>query len=99
MKMKTVVGQDDFACVAEAVRRRYSRLLREARGETTRENEEDKPLAEELRTLMKNPGEAFPKLSEAEPRPAPDKLNVYISGEDGSLTLTEVPTLPATPSN
>ena len=29
-KMKTVVGQNDFACMAETVRRRYSRLLREA---------------------------------------------------------------------
>jgi excinuclease ABC subunit C len=28
-KMKTVVGQDDFACMAETVRRRYSRLLKE----------------------------------------------------------------------
>ena len=28
-RMKTVVGQDDFACMAEAVRRRYSRLLQE----------------------------------------------------------------------
>jgi excinuclease ABC subunit C len=28
-RMKTVVGQDDFACMAETVRRRYSRLLRE----------------------------------------------------------------------
>ena len=28
-KIKTVAGQDDFACMAEAVRRRYSRLLRE----------------------------------------------------------------------
>jgi excinuclease ABC subunit C len=28
-KMKTVVGQDDFACMAETVQRRYSRLLRE----------------------------------------------------------------------
>jgi excinuclease ABC subunit C len=61
MKMKTVVGQDDFACVAEAVRRRYSRLLREATGETARENEEDKPLAEELRTLMKRPWESRPR--------------------------------------
>ena len=99
MKMKTVVGQDDFACMAEAVRRRYSRLLREAGGETTRENEEDKPLAEELRTLMKNPGEAFPKLSEPEQRPASGKLNVYVSGTDGSLTLTEVPTAPVLPPN
>jgi excinuclease ABC subunit C len=29
-KMKTVVGQDDFACMAETVRRRYTRLKREA---------------------------------------------------------------------
>ncbi len=28
-KMKTVVGQNDFACMAEAVRRRYSRLKQE----------------------------------------------------------------------
>jgi excinuclease ABC subunit C len=31
-KIKTVVGQDDFASMAEVVRRRYSRLLRESRG-------------------------------------------------------------------
>lgn len=117
MKMKTVVGQDDFACVAEAVRRRYSRLLREsaasvslANGErqqdadgTLRDTEHDheagKPLVDELRTLMKKPWEAFPKLSQEEPRPVPDKLNVYVSSPDGSLNLTEVPTLPATPSN
>ena len=28
-KIKTVEGQDDFACMAEAVKRRYTRLLRE----------------------------------------------------------------------
>ena len=28
-KMKTVVGQDDFACMAETIRRRYTRVLRE----------------------------------------------------------------------
>jgi excinuclease ABC subunit C len=32
-KIKTVEGQDDFASMAEVVRRRYSRLLRESRGE------------------------------------------------------------------
>lgn len=29
MKIKSVDGQDDFACIAEAVRRRYTRLLKE----------------------------------------------------------------------
>jgi excinuclease ABC subunit C len=33
-KMKTVTGQDDFACMAETVRRRYSRLLTETKGES-----------------------------------------------------------------
>lgn len=31
-RMKTVVGQDDFACMAETIHRRYSRLLKEAQG-------------------------------------------------------------------
>jgi excinuclease ABC subunit C len=31
-KIKTVVGQDDFASMAEVVRRRYTRLLSEAKG-------------------------------------------------------------------
>jgi excinuclease ABC subunit C len=32
-KMKTVVGQNDFACMAETIRRRYTRLLNEAKGQ------------------------------------------------------------------
>jgi len=31
-RMRTVTGQDDFACMAETIRRRYSRLLRESAG-------------------------------------------------------------------
>ena len=31
LRIKGVEGQDDFACIAEAVRRRYARLLKEAR--------------------------------------------------------------------
>jgi excinuclease ABC subunit C len=33
-KMKTVVGQNDFACMAETIRRRYTRLLREAKAQS-----------------------------------------------------------------
>ncbi|MGE4183275.1 MAG: helix-hairpin-helix domain-containing protein, partial [Limisphaerales bacterium] len=41
-KMKTVLQQDDFACMAETVRRRYTRLLRELDGEPpTPESRED----------------------------------------------------------
>lgn len=100
MKMKTVVGQDDFACMAEAVRRRYARLLREANGDTARENEEDKPLVEELRTLMKNPGEAFPRMSEEEKAKVNVKTGEWVT--ERGLSPADLPahslTLPAAPA-
>jgi excinuclease ABC subunit C len=34
-KMKSVVGQNDFACMAETIRRRYTRLLREGKEKQT----------------------------------------------------------------
>jgi len=45
-KIKTVQGQDDFASVAEVVRRRYSRILREATAANP-EVESRKPKAED----------------------------------------------------
>jgi excinuclease ABC subunit C len=39
-KIKTVEGQDDFASIAEVVRRRYSRLLKESRAEKAAEPRE-----------------------------------------------------------
>ncbi|MDQ6632355.1 MAG: excinuclease ABC subunit UvrC, partial [Verrucomicrobiota bacterium] len=48
-KMKTVTGQDDFACMAETVRRRYSRVLRESekvgKGESVEGSEDALPLS------------------------------------------------------
>jgi excinuclease ABC subunit C len=53
-KMKTVTGQDDFASMAETIRRRYSRLLREAGGEPVDRAEDGaRPIVEELRTMVK----------------------------------------------
>ena len=39
-KMKTVVGQDDFACMAEVVRRRYTRLLKESKAQSPKSKAE-----------------------------------------------------------
>jgi excinuclease ABC subunit C len=59
MQIKTVEGQDDFACMAEAVRRRYTRLLQEAeirnpkseiRSESRGEGGE--PIPQELQKLV-----------------------------------------------
>jgi excinuclease ABC subunit C len=64
MRIKTVEGQDDFACIAEAVRRRYSRLLREASGETGIGDEGDRAIVDELRALIERP---FPGVRTARP--------------------------------
>ena len=62
-KMKTVVGQDDFACIAETVRRRYSRLLRETRGgdEEGDLNREDGKGGEHASAMLSSPP-SFPDL-------------------------------------
>lgn len=40
-KIKSVAGQDDFACMAETIQRRYARLLRESRRPGSDEGDED----------------------------------------------------------
>jgi excinuclease ABC subunit C len=82
-KIKTVVGQDDFACMAETIRRRYSRLLREQQGETLTEDQDTStPIVDEIRTLMARPREAS-----KEPNPnahaVPDLI--LIDGGKGQL--------------
>ncbi|HEX9047641.1 MAG TPA: excinuclease ABC subunit UvrC [Verrucomicrobiae bacterium] len=52
-KIKTVQGQDDFASIAEVVRRRYSRLLNEAKAKSLpRSDEGGEAIPEELQTLV-----------------------------------------------
>ncbi len=59
-KIKTVVGQDDFASIAEVVQRRYSRLKREAESgrdgvaptQKTKHDDSGEAVAEELQTLV-----------------------------------------------
>ena len=72
-KMKSVVGQNDFACMAETIRRRYSRLLREAA---------DRKKEVEQSTL---PGEAQAEPS-ASPPPASNLPDlILIDGGKGQL--------------
>ena len=55
-KMKSVVGQDDFACMAETVRRRYSRLKKEANEgtepDTSPDSSETAPLPNNMPDLI-----------------------------------------------
>ncbi len=77
-KIKTVTGQDDFACMAEAVMRRYSRLLRVAgvAGEKVGERESEQSSGSEI------PLSHSPTLSPASP-PLPDLI--LIDGGKGQL--------------
>jgi excinuclease ABC subunit C len=82
-KMKTVVGQDDFACMAETIRRRYSRLLREQTGDASGDDDEaGKPIVEELRALIARPSEA-PKEPNTGAPSLPDLI--LIDGGKGQL--------------
>ncbi len=81
-KMKTVTGQDDFACMAETIRRRYSRLLREQSGEPPGDEEAGKAIVEELRALIARPREA-PKDANTGAPALPDLI--LIDGGKGQL--------------
>lgn len=51
-KIKTVTGQDDFACMAEVVQRRYARLLKEGKGEREEGRAEGEAIPQELQKVV-----------------------------------------------
>ncbi len=80
-RVKSVEGQDDFASMAEVIRRRYSRVLLEAR----EQHPEDAEYSQE------NPAEAIQRLSTINPQPSthafvrlPDL--VIVDGGKGQLS-------------
>ena len=58
-RIKTVTGQDDFACMAETVRRRYSRLVNESKVQSLKSKVEE-PVIQE--SISKNPPSNLPDL-------------------------------------
>ena len=59
-KIKTVAGQDDFASIAEVVRRRYTRLLAEsAPAQKTKNDEAGEAVPEELQKLVDETSRRF----------------------------------------
>ncbi len=65
-KMRTVVGQNDFACMAEAIQRRYSRLKRELAASSSPETSTEAPAETAKDPEPKTPAQAsasrFPDL-------------------------------------
>src|SRR5947208_6119596 len=77
-RVRTVVGQDDFASMAEVVRRRYARVLLEAR--------EKNPDAAEF--SQENPADALERIASAAPGPAFVRLPdlIIVDGGKGQLS-------------
>ena len=76
-RIRTVEGQDDFASMAEVVRRRYSRVLLEARAAN--------PNAAEF--SQESPAEAMDRISHPERSRAIPLRNVQITPRDGKPGL------------
>ena len=98
-KMKTVVGQDDFACMAETIRRRYSRLLREQNaGQASSQSPSPAEAVEESADLVDEVRQAAgPTLTEDESaRAIIDELRTLIARpyEAPKEPNTGVPALP-----
>ena len=94
-KMKTVVGQNDFASMAETIRRRYSRVLREGRAKTN--------AAAELKEAVAGTAEGDELSPAATDRPASLPDLSLIDGGRGQLNaacaeleklgLTDIPVI------
>src|SRR5438477_7764949 len=86
-KMKTVVGQDDFACMAETVRRRYTRVLKEQTLSQTL-SQTSSPSAGPSPSSVVVPASAGPVAASRDPGPnAPAGLPdlIVIDGGKGQL--------------
>jgi excinuclease ABC subunit C len=93
-KIKTVVGQDDFASMAEVIRRRYTRLLNESKVESVAEKEQGReeggaPVPEELQKLVDETSAAVRRgkrvARQTGPTPLPDLI--LIDGGKGQLGM------------
>ena len=75
-KIKTVEGQDDFASIAEVVRRRYTRLLDESVAPTqkTKNDDDGHAVPQELQTLVNETGRKV-------------RRGVSVKNEDGGLKI------------
>jgi excinuclease ABC subunit C len=92
-KIKTVAGQDDFASMAEVVRRRYTRLLKEsAPAQKSKDDEAGEAVPEELQKLVDETSRkvrrGVPVKSESLPKNLPSLPDlILIDGGKGQLGM------------
>ncbi|MCX7723527.1 MAG: excinuclease ABC subunit UvrC [Verrucomicrobiae bacterium] len=66
-KIKTVEGQDDCASMAEIVRRRYTRLLNESRGQARESGADDTEVVPSQTSLFEGAASSAPRASSNDP--------------------------------
>jgi excinuclease ABC subunit C len=86
-RIKGTPTQDDFASMAEVVRRRYSRLLREARQERTEiRHSDDSTVDFSAEFSQQSPGEALDHLSTINHQPSGLPDLIIVDGGRGQLS-------------
>jgi excinuclease ABC subunit C len=86
-RIKGTPTQDDFASMAEVVRRRYSRLLREARQERTEiRHSDDSTVDFSAEFSQQSPGEALDHLSTINHQPSGLADLIIVDGGRGQLS-------------
>ena len=97
-RVRTVEGQDDFASMAEVVRRRYSRILLEARGVNSDAAEFSQENAADALARISSHAERIPQMREKSRDPSV-KTEVTAAGfldssrNDGSFVAVRLPDL------
>ena len=89
-KIKTVTGQDDFASMAEVVRRRYSRLLKEsAPSQKTKNDDSGEAVPAELQKLVDETGRKVRKGIPVKPLATGTSMPdlIVIDGGKGQLGM------------
>jgi excinuclease ABC subunit C len=99
-KIKTVEGQDDFASMAEVVRRRYSRLLNESVAPTQKTKNDDDGYAvpQELQTLVNETSRKVRRGLPVKNKIGRDAVSVSQNSNSGTATshpsqMTNLPDL------
>src|SRR5215469_13455462 len=84
-KIKTVVGQDDFASMAEVVRRRYTRLLNESKIQNPKSKEDGgEPIPDALQELVDDVSAASKRRGKVKPGTDASAIDVRAGRAPGS---------------
>ncbi|MBI5801135.1 MAG: excinuclease ABC subunit UvrC [Verrucomicrobia bacterium] len=99
-KIKTVTGQDDFACMAETIRRRYSRLKREVGQASSLTSIQELNATEAEKTMSEDRQDACPTVEQGEEAPETRPTSAFdaVIHDAASRDEMTAPWVPKVPS-